>query len=659
MLFSEVVNYWEKIEKTSSRIEMADLFAELLSKLKREEIKPVIYLSQGLLLPSHYGIELGLGIKLMFEALSFSTGYPVKKIEQLFKQRGDIGLVAAELFSKKLQVSLFEKKLEVIEVYSILNSLAKLSGKGSQEAKLKQLSELLNSSSELEAKYLSRFCIGSMRLGIGEPTIIDSITKLRINQVITSLQAIEYSTEIIPIESFELISNLDEMHLEIKLKTNHDLHFLEAKSCNLISKEGKTPPLKVSKIKEVDGFYILIIEQFKKIMRIPIERAFNLSNDLAKVAEFAIFDYKKIEEFKIELFSPLRPALAERLSSPQEIIEKIGPCAADAKYDGFRLQIHKDGSKVELYSRKLEKVTNAFPEIVEAVKSLKVNRCIFEGEAVGYNSKERKYYPFQITIKRKRKHQIDKMQQELPLHLFVFDLLYLDGFDYSSLPFEQRRRELEQVIQENQTIFHSELKLVSNATELQLFFDKCISKGLEGIIAKDLSSPYIAGAREFAWIKLKKSYGKLADSIDAVIVGYYLGKGQRAEFNFGGLLVAVKNSKTSQLETIAKIGSGFSEEEMKLLEGMLSKLKLNKKPSNVFSNLVPDFWVEPKIVISVTADEISLSPIHTCCWKNNKGFALRFPRMISIRTDKSVEDITSSVEVEKLYFMQFSKTKTK
>ncbi|MCX8163531.1 MAG: ATP-dependent DNA ligase [Candidatus Micrarchaeota archaeon] len=654
MLFSELCSYWEKIEATSSRLEMAKLFAELLSKLKREEVRPVIYLSEGLLLPSHHGLELGLGIKLMFDAISFSTGYPIKKIEQLFKQKGDIGLVAQELFTKKLQASLFEKKLEIAEVYSILKSLAELSGKGSQEAKLKQLSELLNSSSPSEAKYLARFCVGTMRLGIGEPTIIDSLASIRIKKILSSLNGLEYNSQFYSFESSQALSALDSPTLELNIKSSTDLEFLEEKNVSLVFQEGKTALLKVSKIKQVEDGYIFVFEQFKKTIRYPIERAFNFSNDLGKVAEYTLFDYKKIEEFKIEVFSPLRPALAERLSNAQEIIEKIGPCAADAKYDGFRLQIHKEGKRVELYSRKLEKVSASFPEICKAVEGLALNSCIFEGEAVAYNPKEKKYYPFQMTIKRKRKYQIEKMQQELPLHLFVFDLLYADGIDYSNLAFEQRRKELQRLIKEKPPIFHSDLKLVSNAAELQNFFEKCIKNGLEGIIAKDLSSPYIAGAREFAWIKLKKSYGKLADSIDAVIVGYYLGKGQRAEFNFGGLLVAVKNSQTQKLETIAKLGSGFSEEEMKNLENILSKIKIDKKPPQLISNLIPDFWVEPKIVVSITADEISLSPIHTCNWKNNKGFALRFPRMLSIRTDKGIDEITTSQEIQRLYLLQFS-----
>jgi DNA ligase-1 len=382
-----------------------------------------------------------------------------------------------------------------------------------------------------------------------------------------------------------------------------------------------------------------------------------LCSDLARITRLALFDYDKIENFKIVLFSPIKPALAERLTSAKDIIEKIGACAVDAKYDGFRIQAHKDGQNVELYSRKLEKVTDAFPEIVRAVQKINAEKCIFEGETLAYNKKEGRYYSFQVTIQRKRKYGIDKMMEDFPLHMYAFDLMYADGIDYTKTTFEKRRAELERIIHSNDTIIASQIKIVKNENELSSYFEKCINEGLEGIIAKDLSAPYVAGAREFAWIKLKKSYGALADTLDAVIVGYYLGEGQRTSFNFGGLLVAVRDEHGGKLQTVAKIGSGFSEQDMIELGQILSEMKISKKPKDLESKLQPDFWVEPKIVVSVSADEISISSIHTCAQADDKGYALRFPRMTQIRQDKSIEDITTSSEVEKMYNLQLGARK--
>lgn len=206
----------------------------------------------------------------------------------------------------------------------------------------------------------------------------------------------------------------------------------------------------------------------------------------------------------------------------------------------------------------------------------------------------------------------------------------------------------------SKTIVPSDLIYTDSAKKLQEYFERAIGEGLEGIIAKDLSQPYVAGARKFAWIKLKKSYGAMADTVDVVVVGYYLGKGQREEFKFGGLLAAVQNEETGALETIAKIGSGFTEEEMVLLKEALASLRVKEKPTSVSSKLEPDFWVRPKLVITVAADEITLSPMHTCGMRaqGETGFALRFPRMVGTREDKSPNEATTTEEVIRLFEMQ-------
>jgi len=189
-------------------------------------------------------------------------------------------------------------------------------------------------------------------------------------------------------------------------------------------------------------------------------------------------------------------------------------------------------------------------------------------------------------------------------------------------------------------------------------FQESMSSGLEGIMAKDLNAPYTAGKRKFAWIKLKKSYGKAVDTVDGVVVGYYLGKGSRAEFEFGGLLIAVRNEDTGKLETVAKIGSGFTEDEMVSLEKMLDKIKTKEAPEDLVHTIAPDFWVEPKYVVEVAFDEITKSPTHTCGLRegNDKGYALRFPRLVQIRKDKGVKDATTTSEVEEMFELQHSRS---
>jgi DNA ligase-1 len=391
-----------------------------------------------------------------------------------------------------------------------------------------------------------------------------------------------------------------------------------------------------------------------KSMREPLERAYNLCSDLGLVAKKYYEGKENIKKFKIILFHPIRPALAEREPTPEAILKRLGKGAAEVKLDGFRCQIHKEGNKVEIYSRNLERTTQMFPEIVDAVrKSVKAKEAIFEGEALAYNESTGELYPFQYTIQRKRKHGIEEMSTEMPLHLFAFDVLYLEGEDQTLKPYHERRKTLERIIK-GDGISVAESIVTDNAAELEKYFERSVERGMEGLMVKDLNAHYIAGSRKFAWIKLKRSYrGELADTIDVVIVGYLLGKGIRAEFKFGGILGAVYDEKADMFRTIARVGSGFSEEMMKKLKKTLDEIVVKKKPARVDSLIEPDFWVTPKYVITVKADEITESPMHTAGRKDGTGYALRFPRMVGdIRQDKRPEDATTVKEIIEMYKMQ-------
>jgi len=255
-----------------------------------------------------------------------------------------------------------------------------------------------------------------------------------------------------------------------------------------------------------------------------------------------------------------------------------------------------------------------------------------------------------IGAVRRRKHGIAEASEEFPLFVFVFDVLYIDGKDMTNEPYKERRKLVKKF--RGKIVKGAQSKLISKPEKLEAMFQDAISQGLEGIMAKDLASPYTAGKRKFAWIKLKKSYGRAVDTIDGVIVGYYLGHGQRAEFEFGGVLVAVYNSDNGKLETVAKGASGFSEEEMMELKEMLEEIKTKKPPSNLEYKIEVDFWVEPKYVIEVAFDDITVSSMHTCSSKNGKGYALRFPRIVKMRDDKTIKEITTTDEVEHMFHLQ-------
>ena len=394
-----------------------------------------------------------------------------------------------------------------------------------------------------------------------------------------------------------------------------------------------------------------------KQTRALVERAFNSCSDLGLVLKtLRQKGPRGLARFKLRVGNPVRMMMAERLPTAEAIVARLGRCAAEAKLDGFRCQVHLRNRKVEIFSRNLERTTSMFPDLVAAArKQIKGPSAIIDGEAAALNEATGEFYPFQVTVKRKRKHNVEQMAREFPLALVAFDLLYAHGRDYSGETYRVRHAELRRVIKGDGCIRLVERLLTGSAKGLQNFFDRQVERGLEGIIAKRLDAPYSAGARNFNWIKLKRTYkGELSDTVDVVVVGYLRGRGMRAPLKIGALLGAVYDTRKDTFQTIAKIGSGFSEENWIKLRRLLDKSRVARRPARVQSRITPDVWVEPKYVVTVLADEITRSPVHTCAQdKEGVGLALRFPRVVGfIRDDKSPEDATTVKEICEMYRMQ-------
>jgi DNA ligase-1 len=388
-----------------------------------------------------------------------------------------------------------------------------------------------------------------------------------------------------------------------------------------------------------------------------IERAYNICSDLGLVlSTLTKAGLNALEKFKVRVGSPVRPMLAERLPSAGKIIEKIGTCEVEAKLDGFRCQVHLKGGKVEVFSRNLERTTGMFPDIASALQTeFKARSAILDGEALAMNIETGEFHPFQVTVQRKRKQRIDEMAEELPLYLVAFDLLYVDGRDLTHQGYTARRAELAQRIKGGGRLQLSDSRRVETAEQLQSFFDLSLERGHEGVVAKRLDSGYEPGARNYNWIKLKRAYqSELNDTVDVVIIGYLLGRGYRARFGIGSLLGAVYDEQTDTFKSIGKIGSGLSDENWVRMKALLDSEKAAHKPARVDSRLVPDVWVEPKFVVTVLADEITRSPIHTAALDDKqRGLALRFPRVIDfIRDDKSAEDATTTKEIAEMFAQQ-------
>lgn len=405
--------------------------------------------------------------------------------------------------------------------------------------------------------------------------------------------------------------------------------------------------LKIMKDKNYNN-YDENMHEYKKIKE-NIDLKQSINNDLGYIAELIwTKGYDAINEIKIKPGIPIKSALCEREKSSDAIINRLGYCIVEGKYDGFRTQIHKD-KKVEMFSRRSENITNYFPEFLEILNKNK-HSFILDSEAIGYDNKKKKFLSFQETIKRKRKYNIKEISKDIPIKLIVFDILYLDNKEIFCLPLKERRKILENLIKEinDENIVLSENIYTDNKNDLQMFFESCLNKNLEGVIAKDLTKPYVPGSRDFSWIKLKKNYlDGVADTLDVCVIGFFFGNGKNKNLP-SSLLCAIYDSELNTYNAIAKVGSGLTEEIMKDLKEKFKDLELNEKPLNYNSDLTPNKYLEPKIIIEIIVDEITKSQVY----KNTKNLSFRFPRFIRIREDKDSQDTTTLEEIDELYNLQ-------
>ncbi|RLJ70039.1 DNA ligase-1 [Hydrogenivirga caldilitoris] len=394
--------------------------------------------------------------------------------------------------------------------------------------------------------------------------------------------------------------------------------------------------------------------------RVHIERAYNLTSDLGYVARILVEKgLEGVKTIKIEVGRPVRPMLAERMSVPSLILKKLGGrCGAEYKYDGERIQAHRKGDQFWLYSRRLENITHQFPDLIEFLKGAIPYDFIVELECVVIEPSSGQIQPFQVLMNRRVKYVSRFHILKYPVAGFLFDILYLDGEDLTTKPYPERRKTLEKVVKTTDRVNLATRKVVSSVEELESFFHEAIEEGCEGIVCKSLAkeSIYEAGKRGFLWIKYKRDYkSHLADTLDLVVVGAFYGKGQRAGY-FGSLLMACYDSETDQFKTVCKVGTGFTEDDFKKLDGILKEHGIEHRHPRVNSILSADMWFEPFLVLEITGAELTLSPVHTCAWdkvKPSRGLGLRFPRFTGkYRFDKRPEDATTEQEIIEMYLQQ-------
>jgi DNA ligase 1 len=390
-----------------------------------------------------------------------------------------------------------------------------------------------------------------------------------------------------------------------------------------------------------------------------LERAYNICCDLGLVAStLAHGGLAAVEQIEVHPGNPVRVMLAQRLSDAPEILAKLGgECAAEYKYDGVRVQAHRtaDG-RIELFTRRLERISNQFPDVVEALQEgLAPREAILEGEVVAFDPTAGELRPFQEVMFRRRKHGIAEAVRDVPVSLFCFELLYADGQDLTQLPYPQRRALLAEAITTAANLRLTTAAHVTTPTALDETFEQAVTDGCEGLLCKSVSpaAVYQAGARGWLWIKLKRDYRTdLADTVDLVAVGAFAGRGRRRGL-YGALLLAAYDPATDTFRTVGKCGTGFSDAEMAALPERLAPLARSERPARVDARQPADMWFEPSLVLEVLSAELTLSPNHTAGWgqiKPDTGLAMRFPRFTGRwRDDKTALDATTTQELVDLY----------
>jgi DNA ligase 1 len=591
MDYSKLVNYYQELEKTTKRLEKTRIVAELLRKTPEEHLEKIIFLLEGRVFPKWDESKVGISSRLMLKAINSATGVSPEKIEKDWAKKGDLGIVVEDLIKTKKQTTLFSKKLTINKVSENIQKLATLEGKGTVSKKINLITELLTSATTEEARFIARTVIEDLRIGVKEGVIRDAIVWAFLPRV----------------------KGINDENLKTKAK-------------------------KITKLKDVDlKEKLLEAENPREIYNalvFKVEHAFNLTNDYAEVAIAA--KHQNLKKLSMKIGKPVNPMLAIKAETPDDAFTHLGrPALLEYKLDGFRLQIHKKGDEVKLYTRRLENVTKQFEEIIPTIRShIKAKNCILDSELVGFDPKTKRYLPFQNISKRiKRKHNIGKKSEELPVEINVFDIILKDDEILIDRTQEDRRKILEKTIKQEKTKVVLTKKLAtSSEKELDKFYKESLKHGNEGIMIKNIKARYVPGRRVGGWMKIKP----VKETLDLVIIGATWGEGKRAKW-LSSFTIACRDK--NELLNIGRVSTGISEINTDLTYANLTKaLKpLIKEQKGKYVT------VKPKIIFEIAYDEVQKSPTYS------SGFALRFPRVVKIRNDLGFNDVDSIDRVKKFF----------
>ncbi|MBP9819479.1 ATP-dependent DNA ligase [Candidatus Woesebacteria bacterium] len=603
MTFLKFSQTLQELESISSRLRITEVLAQLYRSLDEAEQKPACYLLQGSLVPAYLSLEFQLSVKMVQRVLaqlvsdsgasgeetgqhsffeSNDSSAQLSKIEQLYKSEGDLGKVAEMVVSQLANDTQKDGQLQIIQVHEALRQIALESGSGSQERKVQKLVELLAQLEPVGAKFVVRIVLGRLRLGFSVMTLLDAL-------------------------SWVVGGNkLYREQLELAYQKKADIGELAA------------------------GF---------------LRRALSEEVDKNSFEEF-------FQSYSAQVGIPIVPALCQRLNTAAQIVEKMGQVLVEPKYDGLRVQIHcgvidESGRKtVRVFTRNLDDATHMFPEASVLLEQVK-EACVLDGEVIGYDPETGRLKAFQETITRKRKHDVQSISESVPVRFYLFDLLVKGDESLLDRSLRERKDLLNKLLQPNEQFVIAPTVETNDAQEVRRLHEQFLHDGLEGAVIKKVDAPYQSGRKGWSWVKIKEeegSRGKLADTLDVVVIGYYRGRGKRAQFGIGAFLVGVFDSESQQIKTIAKIGTGITEEALGELKQLFDSFVAPQAPHiyTVDKGLEPDVWIQPEVVVEVAADEITRSPVHSA------GLALRFPRFLRVRTDKSWDQATTTLELTQM-----------
>jgi len=597
ILFIELCNTLEKIDKTTKRLEIQSILSTFLKDLIERDpnsLAAALFLCNASIYPEYLNTELNIGDFIIQTTVSETSGLSMSVLKKKLVESGDLSLIAMD--NRVNQLFITKKQLTVVEVFSQLRDIASIKGKNSVNFKKNIMKSLISLCSPLEKKYMVRLFECKLRIGLALRTILISLSLA-----------------------------FDESNYDI-IKEAYD--------------------------KQSDFGYLA-----KNLL----EHGVNKLQDVCAIVAGI----------------PLKPMLAQPCKNLTKAFAKFenGPFLSEYKYDGERVQIHHFKNQTKVFSRNGEDITEKYPDIAE------IDLCgysyILDGEVVAF--KDSKILPFQVLSTRKRKNdssngevneaffvkqakkekvedgvpreEAKKTDRDVTVCVFCFDILFFNEVELLNHSLKERKKILLESFKEVDQKFYFANSIVCKSIEdIETHFKSSIQENCEGLMLKSLESIYKPSLRTNSWVKLKSDYlDSLGDSLDLVVIGAFYGKGKRTG-SFGGFLLGVYNDESDRYEACCKIGTGFSDDDLKRFYNEISPL-ITVDTSQITYNdrgVKPDVWIVPTFVWEVKSASLSLSPIYSA-GSLEKGISLRFPRFVKERTDKKPTDATTSNQLMRIY----------